>query len=224
MSEILVVCQDGYRRAIDLARQGWESQETLRWPDYVLMIGEVYLAIYSGEAYPAYLRLEGARGSAASLVGGTRSGAGIKVRGNSARWILVHQGRCAASALDDASHTPSVDTRALRATLVRCSRKLSVRENQIWKGFAAMFQGALAADRGDRDACMLALQRSLAHLEVEGTAMHVAAARRRLGQMLGGDRGRELLAAGDAYLHAQLAVSLEATTELHCPGYRRMIG
>jgi eukaryotic-like serine/threonine-protein kinase len=214
---------DGYRRALAHARQGWESQETLRWPDYVLMIGEAYLAIYSGEAYPAYLQLEGARGSTASLVGGARSGAGIKVRGNSARWILVHKGRCAASALDDARGMRSVDTPALIATLQRCSRKLQGFSGQLWQGFGAMFEGVLAAQRGDRAASLLALQRSLAHFEVDGLAMHVAAARRRVGQMLGGARGAELAAAGDAYMLSQSAVNLEATTELHCPGYRSMI-
>jgi hypothetical protein len=214
---------DGYRRAIALARQGWDSQETLRWPEYVLMIGEVYLAIYSGDAYRAHLRLEGARGSAAALVGGARSGASIKARGNSARWILVHQGRCAASALDHHGHMASVDSRALIATLERCSHQLSIRQGQIWQGFAAMLRGALAAHRGEREASLLALQRSLVHHEVDGLAMHVAAARRRIGQMLGGERGRELVAAGDAYMVSQAAVNLEATTELHCPGYRVMI-
>jgi hypothetical protein len=86
-----------------------------------------------------------------------------------------------------------------------------------------MFQGALAAHRGDREASLLALSRSLAHLEVDGLAMHVAAARRRIGQMLGGERGRELVSAGDAFMASQTVVNLEATTELHCPGYRRML-
>jgi eukaryotic-like serine/threonine-protein kinase len=213
----------GYRRAIAVARQGWQSQERLRWPDYVLMIGEVYLDIYAGEAYRAYLRLEGAKGSARSLLGGTRAGAGIRAAGNSARWILVHQGRCAAAALADARGSSEVDAAALVDSLQRCSHKLAQHASQVWQGFAAMFRGAISAHAGDRDASLLALQRCLAHLEVDGLLMHVAAARRRLGQLLGGDRGQELLAAGDAYMLSQSVVNVEAMTELHCPGYRRLL-
>ncbi|HET8936508.1 MAG TPA: AAA family ATPase [Polyangiales bacterium] len=214
---------EGYRRALALARQGWQTQERLRWPDYVLMIGEAYLSIYSGDAYPAFQLLTGARGSAASLLGGAQAGAGIKVSGNSARWFMVHQGRSAAAALADARDTSRVDTRALLKTLERCSAKLKGHSGQIWQGFAAMFQGAIAAQHGDREASLLALSRALAHLEVDGLAMHVAAARRRIGQMLGGERGRELLIAGDAFMASQTVVNVEATTELHCPGYRRML-
>lgn len=214
---------EGYRRALALAQKGWQSQERLRWPDYVLMIGASYLAIYSGDPYPAYQRLTGARGSAASLLGGAQAGAGIKVSGNSARWFMVHQGRTAAASLTAASESSSIDSSAVVSTLERCSAKLTGHAGQIWQGFAAMFQGALAAHRGDREASLLALSRSLAHLEVDGLAMHVAAARRRIAQMLGGERGRELLHAADAFMSAQEVVNVEAMTELHCPGYRRML-
>ena len=87
-----------------------------------------------------------------------------------------------------------------------------------------MFEGALAAQRGERSLALQALQRSLAHLEVDNLAMHAAAVRRRIGQMLGGERGRELVAAGDAFMLSQSVVNLEATTELQCPGYRRISG
>jgi hypothetical protein len=83
-----------------------------------------------------------------------------------------------------------------------------------------MFEGALEVHAGRRDRSMSALQRSLAHLDADGLAMHAAATRRRLGQMLGGTRGSELLAAGDDFMHAQSVKNLEAMTELHCSGYR----
>ena len=85
-----------------------------------------------------------------------------------------------------------------------------------------MFEGALAVHAGQPERALFALQRSLAHLEAGGLTITAAAASRRVGRMLGGERGRELLAAGDALMHAQSVSNLEATTELHCPGYRRV--
>ena len=50
--------------------------------------------------------------------------------------------------------------------------------------------------------------------------MLAASARRRLGQLLGGDEGTALLAAGDAFMRAQGVKNLEALTEVSCPGLR----
>jgi hypothetical protein len=50
--------------------------------------------------------------------------------------------------------------------------------------------------------------------------MHAAAARRRLGELLGGDEGKSLLAEGDAVMRAQRIVNLDAVTEMLCAGCR----
>lgn len=50
--------------------------------------------------------------------------------------------------------------------------------------------------------------------------MFAAAARRRLGELIGGDEGRALLAEGDAVMRAQRVVNLDAVTEMLCAGCR----
>jgi hypothetical protein len=50
--------------------------------------------------------------------------------------------------------------------------------------------------------------------------MHAAAARRRLGELIGGDEGQALLAQGDAVMCAQRVGNLDAITEMPCAGCR----
>jgi hypothetical protein len=41
-----------------------------------------------------------------------------------------------------------------------------------------------------------------------------------LGQLLGGDEGRQLIALGDTFMEGQGVRELDAMTELNCPGFR----
>jgi hypothetical protein len=207
---------NGYRVILRAARRQWHEQlEQQQWPDYVLAIGEAYVDVYSGDPGTAWARLDRERHK--------RAGALFKIAGAGQRWIEVHHGRCAAAALG-APGRPQGDPRALAASLERCRKDLARHPSEAWCGFAMMFEGALAAHAGQPERALSALQRSVAHLEAAGLTLSAAAASRRVGQLLGGDRGRQILAAGDALMQAQSVSNPEAMTELYCPGYRRTAG
>jgi hypothetical protein len=50
--------------------------------------------------------------------------------------------------------------------------------------------------------------------------LYAAAARRRLGELIGGDEGKGLIAAGDAVMRAERIEDLDAVTEMLCAGCR----
>jgi hypothetical protein len=56
--------------------------------------------------------------------------------------------------------------------------------------------------------------------DATGLKLYGAAARRRQGQLMGGERGRALTIAGEAVMHGQGVIDLEATTEMLAPGCR----
>jgi len=82
-----------------------------------------------------------------------------------------------------------------------------------------MFEAALAHGLNQPTRAHLALRRAVDELELAGYAMYTAAARRRLGQLIGGAEGRMLVANGERFMSSQGARDLEAITELHCPGF-----
>jgi len=65
-------------------------------------------------------------------------------------------------------------------------------------GLAAALRAGVAALRGDTDARVAALEQSLRVLDAAEMALYAGAARRQLGRLVGGDRGRALLAEADA--------------------------
>ena len=51
--------------------------------------------------------------------------------------------------------------------------------------------------------------------------LYAAAARRRLGEMLGGDEGRALVETADAWMRSETIVNPERMTEVFAPGFDR---
>jgi hypothetical protein len=83
---------------------------------------------------------------------------------------------------------------------------------------ALAFRTALAFARGEPDAAAMHLRAIIAHGEERPAAMFAAAARRRLGQLIGGDDGAALLATGEAAMRAQSVAVPEAMTRYLLPG------
>jgi hypothetical protein len=84
-----------------------------------------------------------------------------------------------------------------------------------------MLDAALAVQRGATERGVALLRRALGAFERAETRMFVAAARRRLGEMVGGDEGRQLISRGDEVMSEQGVTDLDAETELNCPGFGR---
>jgi hypothetical protein len=69
--------------------------------------------------------------------------------------------------------------------------------------FAAYLRAGIAAVRGDEDAAAALLRRAIDGFDRGGLALYAAAARRRLGQFVGGDEGKSLIARCDDWMAGQ---------------------
>jgi eukaryotic-like serine/threonine-protein kinase len=202
---------DGYRHQLDEARRHWRSGDEAKWPDYLLGVGEAYLEVYAGNPARAFDLLDSAR------IRYARSGLSRGV--NRSAMYGVHRGRCAASALrmKTAAHDGAGHQRWVAALHESCAA-LQRHGGDKSLGNAALFLAALALHRAEPERAAEHLERALGWLDRANLAMTAAATRRRLGQLVQGERGRALIAEGDRFMHSQNIADLEATSELWCPG------
>ena len=105
------------------------------------------------------------------------------------------------------------------ATVMRDARKLR-REGVPWATAYADLLTAGACDcRGQKDDAVRALGRAIEGFDALGKKLHAAAARHRLGALLGGDEGKALLAECDAYMAAEgVKVPMKAIAMI-APGF-----
>lgn len=84
---------------------------------------------------------------------------------------------------------------------------------------ATLIHAALAKQRGDISNSVALIEKALTGLEAAGMALYAAAARRRLGELLGGDRGHELITQADEWMSRQQIKNPPAITRLLAPGF-----
>jgi hypothetical protein len=102
-----------------------------------------------------------------------------------------------------AAATIATDSRRLWRDAARTARRLQ-REKQPWALATARYVwAALAASRGDRQAAAALLPRVIEDFEALGMGLHAAATRRRLGDLIGGATGRNLVAQADDWMAGQ---------------------
>lgn len=202
-----------YRRQLAEVARHWTPRARPHWPDFLLLVGDALASIYEGrpqhgfELFEARARVYGrhmlARG------GGTGSIA-----------YAIYHARCAAAVLgatkgSSQQRAPRA-ARALRRSLASLSHYTTPKASAS----AQMLRAALVLADGEQEACARSLAEAASGFERAGMHMFVAACRRRLGQLLGGAQGRELIARGDRFMLAQGVVDLESETEMDCPGCR----
>ena len=112
---------------------------------------------------------------------------------------------------------------ALRARLLRevdADVRSLLRDGQDWtRALARLLQAGCAAVRADAAGAAARLREAIAGFEALGMALHAAAARRRLGALLGGEEGRALLSAADAWMADQEIRAPSRMTDLFAPGF-----
>ena len=86
---------------------------------------------------------------------------------------------------------------------------------------AHLLRAGVAALAGDDQGCRVELERSIATAESAEMGLIAASARRRLGELLGGDRGAEMIATADAWMSAQNIARPERMVEVFAPGFSR---
>ena len=94
------------------------------------------------------------------------------------------------------------------------------KEGTVWAAsLGQLLEAAVTLRRGQRDVAVPWLERAVAGFDSLGTCLYAAAARRRLGELVGGDRGRELLRQAAETMDGQQVRNHEKMTALITPGF-----
>jgi hypothetical protein len=84
---------------------------------------------------------------------------------------------------------------------------------------ALLLRAGVAATRGETERALSLLEPAETGLAAADMALHAAVARRRRGELLGGDTGRGLVAAADAWMASQTIRNPERMTAMMAPGH-----
>lgn len=202
----------GYRQKLSEARELWKPGDEPGWPGTLLLYAEALLAIYTGDPIRAFDTFASDHESAQRAPISRMALTG-------ALGYASHRGRCAAAALR-ASNISESYRQQLTAAVRESVRTLKRRGMTRSRGMGSMLSAALCFAQGDPSKAVRELRAAIANFDEARAGMHAAAARRRLGELLGGDEGRALVNAGEAFMHEQGIRELEPMTELNCPGFR----
>src|SRR5262249_54660085 len=101
----------------------------------------------------------------------------------------------------------------------RDARRLR-RERIAWaEALAQLVRAGVAARRRDADGARQLLEDAAGRLEAAGLRLHAAAARRRLGERVGGSKGHRLVEQAEAWMKGQNVRRPDRMTALLAPGF-----
>lgn len=110
-----------------------------------------------------------------------------------------------------------------REPRLRLAEKLAgkiERENMAYSNpLATLVRAGVAKQRGDEQRAIALTEKALEEFEATNMRLYAVAARRRLGELLGGERGRELVAQTDQWMVKQEIKNPEKIMNLLAPGF-----
>ncbi len=110
-------------------------------------------------------------------------------------------------------------TRRLLRDASRHARRI-IREDMAWAvGQGRLINAAVAFAAGKPDGAVTELRRAISDFESTGMALHAAAARKRLGGVLGGDEGHALVADADAWMATAGIANVDGVVRMLAPGF-----
>jgi eukaryotic-like serine/threonine-protein kinase len=125
----------------------------------------------------------------------------------------------ARSALLVAAGGTGTDRVRMRGEAERWTRRIE-RERAPWAmPFVPLARAAIADQHGRRDLAVQLVETAAAGFEAADMGLHAAAARRRLGQLVGGERGAGLVGAADLWMLDQKIANPSRMTRLFAPGF-----
>jgi tetratricopeptide (TPR) repeat protein len=101
----------------------------------------------------------------------------------------------------------------------RLARKIENEEMGYANPFATLIRAGIARQRGDDKTAVALLERALKDFDEAHMKLYAAAARRRLGETIGGDRGRQLVAQSEEWMAKQQIKNPARMTNLLAPGF-----
>ncbi len=111
------------------------------------------------------------------------------------------------------------ERRVLLRRAVRCARRLEREPAAFPQCWADLLRAAIAAQRGDRERAIAELERAIEHAGQNQQAAHAAAARWRLGALLGGEPGRSSMDAARDWMVSEHVREPERFVEVLAPGF-----
>jgi hypothetical protein len=97
------------------------------------------------------------------------------------------------------------------------------KEQMTWSNpLALIIHAGLARRRGDDTRAVKLLSQAIEGLEASDMALYAATARRKLGEVMGGDQGRELIAQADDWMSKQQIKNPAAVANLMAPGFSEL--
>jgi hypothetical protein len=142
----------------------------------------------------------------------------LRVQSARIRWTEL-RGRSALAAAENAAK-PGPLWRAAE----REARSL-LRERTAWgEAPARLLQAGLAAARSEEATACGRLEAAITGFDAMDMKLYAAAARRRLGELRGGERGGALIAEADSWMQGQGVRSPAAMAHALAPGFRRRGG
>ena len=196
---------DEARQEVINALLAW-PQEGFHLQHYSSLQALAQIELYTGDAEVALKHIQGQwRALENSML--------LRIQG--LRIDVFHlQARAAlAVAVDARQPEPFLKTANRLATRIE-------KERMSWSApFVSLIQAGIANLRGDADKSVALLSAAVEGLEIAEMGLYAAAARHRLGQTLGGDRGQALIAEADAWMLKQTIKNPERLTRMLVPGF-----
>jgi hypothetical protein len=192
-------------RAELLEANEWLPKTRFLIQHYFSLIARTQVDLYAGEAAAAHQSVESAWPSLA------RS---LLLRVEPIRIAALEQrGRCAvaAAALSEGPHPLAIAER---------TAKELQRHRIAWaRGSASLLLGSVEAMRGRADSARAHVEQAARKFDEGQMRLYAAVARRRLGQLRGGDEGRDLVAAAEGWMHGQGVRDAAKLTRVIAPGF-----
>nr|WP_256735251.1 serine/threonine-protein kinase [Variovorax sp. dw_954] len=196
---------DGGRR-IAQAKASYQVQSIYQWADYLILLADVNLALYEGQP---------ARGVSLVAKQWSALNKAQLLRMKTAFGLMsYYRAGCALAAARQGSTDVAESLEIARTTV----RQLNKTRLPHVPGWAAVLEAGLACAQRQPARATELLQAATVTFDATGLKLYGAAARRRQGQWMGGEAGRALVIAGDAAMHSQGVIDVEATTEMLAPG------
>ena len=194
------------RRTAREALQGWSPAGVLVHT-WFGPTAEVQLDLYEGHGSEANARITGGwRALERSLI--------LRLQNVRSEAHHLRARSALAAAREDASKAPRLLREAER------DAKRILRERMPWSNpLAELILAGVAASRGERETAARHCAAAAAGFDAAEMALYAAAARRRHGELLGGDEGRALVAAADAWMTSQRIRNPARWTAMVAPGF-----
>jgi eukaryotic-like serine/threonine-protein kinase len=195
---------DRARNEVIAAMTQW-PREGFHLQHYTSLVALAQIELYTGDTEVAWKHIEGQlRPLERSLLLRTQ---GLKID------VMHLRARLALA-------TASGAVREQRLKIAeKCADKIA-REDMPWSNpLAQMTYAALAKQRGDTARAVAFARQACDGFEAADMALYAAAARRRLGELLNGDEGRQLIDESEAWMAKQQIKNPAAVSNLMAPGF-----